>query len=201
MRSGQCRGSRDEWIEDKKKPMKKQIMLFAVCVTLFALCFPVGAQEPTRVPGIGYLSGSPPSAIAEHNEAFRQGLRELGYIEGKNIVIEWRSAEGKADCLPALATELVRLKVDVIVTSAAGLTRAAKAATNTIPIVFAQDSDPVADGFVVSLARPGGNITGLSSLNPELSGKQLELLKETIPSYPASPSRGPRPPLPTTREI
>ena len=114
-------------------------------------------------------------------EAFRQGLRELGYVEGKNIVIEWRWAEGKLDRLPALAAELVRLKVDVIVTAGPAVTRVRKEATTTIPIVMAQDNDPVGNGFVASLARPGGNITGLSTLAPELSGKQLELLKEIIP--------------------
>jgi len=114
-------------------------------------------------------------------EAFRQGLRELGYVEGKNILIERRSAEGKLDRLPARATELVRLNVDIIVTAGPLATRAAKEATNTIPIVISQDPDPVGNGFVVSLARPGGNITGLSSLTADLSGKRLELLKEIIP--------------------
>ena len=122
-----------------------------------------------------------PSAISARVEAFRQGLRELGYVEGKNIVIEWRYAEGKLDRLPALAAELVRLKVDIIVTGGPAATRAAKEATVTIPIVMAQDTDPVGNGFVASLARPGGNITGLSTLAPELSGKQLELLKEIVP--------------------
>ena len=122
-----------------------------------------------------------PSTDSARIEAFRQGLRELGYVEGKNIVIEWRYAEGKPDRLPALAAELVRLKVDVIVTGGPVATRAAKEATSTIPIVMAQDSDPVGSGFVASLARPGGNITGLATLAPELSGKQLELLKEIIP--------------------
>jgi putative ABC transport system substrate-binding protein len=139
------------------------------------------AQQPTKVPRIGYLAGPSLSANAARIEAFRQGLRELGYVEGKNIVIDWRSAEGKLDRIPALADELVRLKVDVIVTDGPAPTRAAKEATSTIPIVMAQDSDPVANGFVASLARPGGNITGLSTLRPELSGKQLELLKEIVP--------------------
>jgi putative tryptophan/tyrosine transport system substrate-binding protein len=112
----------------------------------------------------------------------RQGLRELGYVEGKNIIIEWRFAEGKPDRLSALAAELLRLKVDIIVASGRISTRAAKEATSTIPIVMTQDSDPVANGFVASLARPGGNITGLSTLAPELSGKRLELLKEVIPT-------------------
>jgi putative ABC transport system substrate-binding protein len=119
--------------------------------------------------------------MADRIEAFRKGLHELGYIEGKNIVIEWRFAEGKLDRLPALAAELVLLKVDVIVTSASTQTPIAKAATSTIPIVMAQDSDPVGSGFVASLARPGGNITGLSTLTPVLSGKRLELLKEIVP--------------------
>jgi putative ABC transport system substrate-binding protein len=114
-------------------------------------------------------------------EAFRQGLRDLGYVEGKNIIIEWRYAEAKPERLPALAAELVRLKVDVIVTGGEAATRPAKEATSTIPIVMAQDADPVGTGFVVSLAQPGGNITGLSRLAPELNGKRLELLKEIIP--------------------
>jgi putative tryptophan/tyrosine transport system substrate-binding protein len=148
---------------------------------LFALCFSAEAQQPTNVPRIGYLTASSLSAISTRTEAFRQGLRELGYVEGKNIVIEWRSAEGKADRLPALAAELVRLKVDVIVTSGPTVTGAVKQATSTIPIVMAQDTDPVGTGFVASLARPGGNITGLATLSPEISGKQLELLKEIVP--------------------
>jgi len=114
-------------------------------------------------------------------EAFRQGLRELSYVEGKNIIIEWRFADGKLDRLPALAAEVVRLKVDVIVTSGSTPTRAAKVATSTIPIVMGNDNDPVGDGFVGSLARPGGNITGLSNFAPELSGKRLEILREVVP--------------------
>jgi putative ABC transport system substrate-binding protein len=141
----------------------------------------VQAQQPTKVPRIGYLGGVPPSANAARIEAFRQGLRELGYVEGKNIVIEWRHAETKLDRLPALAAELVRLKVDIIITGGAPATRSAKEATVTIPIVMAQDTDPVGNGFVASLARPGGNITGLATLAPELSGKRLELLKEVVP--------------------
>ena len=117
------------------------------------------AQQPTKVPLIGYLAGASLSTIAARVEAFRQGLRELGYVEGKNIVIEYRSADGKLDRLPALAAELVRLKVDVIVTTAGAVTRPAKEATSAIPIVMAQDNDPVGNGFVASLARPGGNIT------------------------------------------
>ncbi|HEV8725996.1 MAG TPA: ABC transporter substrate-binding protein [Candidatus Binatia bacterium] len=155
------------------------------CLVLGALLVPLGlpatAQQPMKVPRIGYLIGSSSFASSARIPPFRQGLRELGYMEGKNIIIEWRFAEGKPDRLPALAAELVRLKVDVIVTAGPVPTRAAKEATITIPIVMAQDSDPVANGFVASLARPGGNITGLSTLRPELSGKQLELLTEIFP--------------------
>jgi ABC-type uncharacterized transport system substrate-binding protein len=148
---------------------------------LFALCLSAEAQQPTKVPRIGYLAAVSLSANSARTEAFRQGLRELGYVAGKNILIEWRSAEGKADRLASLAAELVRLKVNVIVTGGTIVTRAAKEATSTIPIVMTNDTDPVANGFVASLARPGGNITGLSTLAPELSGKRLELLKETVP--------------------
>jgi putative tryptophan/tyrosine transport system substrate-binding protein len=131
---------------------------------------------------VGYLTGS--ASFSDNptwHEAFRQGLRELGYIEGKNIVIEWRSGEGKRDRQPELAGELARLKVDVIVTVGSGDTRASKEVTATIPIVMIQAGDPVGGGFVASLARPGANITGLSNLRPELSGKRLELLKEIAP--------------------
>jgi putative ABC transport system substrate-binding protein len=150
-------------------------------VVLLDVAVIVEAQQPAKVPRIGYLSGATPDGQSVRLEAFRQGLQELGYVEGKNIVIEYRYAEEKLDRLPALAAELVRLKVDLIVTGGAVITRAAKDATVTVPIVMAQDSDPVVNGFVASLARPGGNITGLSNFAPELSGKQLELLKEIIP--------------------
>ena len=148
---------------------------------LFTFYLRAEAQQPTRIPRIGYLSGSPLSAMAYRIEPFLQGLRELGYTEGKNIIIEWRYAEGKLNRLPGLAAELVRLKVEVIVTGGPGATRPAKEATITIPIVMTQDNDPVANGFVASLAHPGGNITGLSTLAPEISGKRLELLKEIVP--------------------
>ena len=139
------------------------------------------AQQAMKVAQIGYLSGPPLSANAARIEAFRQGLRELNYVEGKNIIIEWRSTDGKLDRLPALAAELVGLKVAVIVTSGGAPTRRAKEATSTIPIVMTNDPDPVGDGFVASLARPGGNITGLSTFAPELSGKRLEILREVVP--------------------
>jgi putative ABC transport system substrate-binding protein len=160
---------------------KRKLGSFALSAMLFALCTSAEAQQPTKVPRIGFFSSISPSIFSARVEAFRQGLRELGYVEGKNIVIEWRSAEGKADRLPALAAELVRLKVDVIVSPGPGPTRAVKQATNTIPIVMAFDDDPVGSGFAASLARPGGNITGLSTLASEISGKQLELLREIVP--------------------
>ena len=157
------------------------VLSLALCAMLFAPCYSASAQQPTKIPRIGYLAASSLSTNAARIEAFRQGLRELGYVEGKNILIEWRSSEGKADRLPGLAAELVRLKVDIIVSAGPSVTRATKEATVTIPIVMAMDPDPVGNGFVASLARPGGKITGLSILSPELSGKRLELLKETIP--------------------
>ena len=159
--------------------MNSKILLLAVLVlTSFNLA---DAQQLTKVPRIGYLVAVSPSVVAARIEAFRQGLRELSYVEGKNIVIETRYAEGKLDRLPALAAELVRLKVDIIVTAGGQATRAAKEATSTIPIIMTNDADPVGSGFVASLSRPGGNITGLSTLAPELSGKRLELLREVIP--------------------
>ena len=150
-------------------------------LSLLAAPLAAGAQQPTNIPRIGFLTAVPLSVMSARTEAFRQGLRELGYVEGKTIVIEWRSAEGQLDRLSSLAAELVRLKVDVIVTGGPSATRPTKAATGTIPIVITNDSDPVANGFVASLARPGGNITGLSTLSPEIYGKQLELLKEVVP--------------------
>jgi putative tryptophan/tyrosine transport system substrate-binding protein len=144
--------------------MTKKIMLFALCSLLLASRFPADAQQPTKIPRIGYLAISSPYTNPARREAFRQGLRELGYVEGKNIIIENRYAEGKLDRLPALAAELVRLKVDIIVSAGAIPTRTAKEATSTIPIVMTQDADPVGAGFVARLARPGGNITGLSIL-------------------------------------
>jgi len=159
-------------------------LLFALgvlCSLLLAPCSTVGAQQPKSVPRIGFLSAASAAEVAFRTEPFRQGLRELGYVEGKNIVIEYRYAEGKLDRLPALAAELVRLRVDLIVTAGPSATRPAKDATATIPIVMTQDSDPIANGFIASLARPGGNITGLSTIAQELSAKRLELLKEIVP--------------------
>ena len=160
--------------------MRRKLFGLALSALLFALSLSAEAQQP-KIPRIGYLNAVSPSTVSDRIQALRRGLRELGYVEGKNILIESRYAEGKLDRLPALAAELVRLKVEVIVTSGPLPTRVTKEATSTIPIVMAQDSDPVGNGFVASLARPGGNITGLSALRPELKGKQLELLKETLP--------------------
>ena len=155
--------------------------IFAIVLISIFAGVEARAQQATKIPRIGFLITSSPSAIAPRMDAFRQGLRELGYVEGKNIAIERRHAEGKFDRLPALAAELVSLKVDIIVSSGPTATRPAKSATSTIPIVMTFDDDPVGSGFVASLARPGGNITGLSTLSPEISGKQLELLKEIVP--------------------
>ena len=151
------------------------------CALLFALCVFADAQQPAMPRRIGFLGATSPSTIATRLDAFRDGLRKLGYVEGKNIVIEYRYAEGKLDRVKELAVELARLKVDVIVSGGSAATGPAKKANLTIPIIMAQDTDPVRNGFVASLARPGGNITGLSILAPELSGKQLELLKEIMP--------------------
>jgi putative ABC transport system substrate-binding protein len=148
---------------------------------LLALPFAAEAQQPAKPPRIGYLTAVSPAVIARSIEAFRQGLRELGYVEGQNLVIEWRYAEGRLERLPELAAELVRLQVACIVSSGPGVHRAAQTATATIPIVMAWDNDPVGNEFVASLARPGGNMTGLSVQSPEISGKQLELLKEIVP--------------------
>jgi putative ABC transport system substrate-binding protein len=162
--------------------MKTAVPSFLVAVILLAVTVLAEAQQPKKVPRIGLLIASSPSPASPRVEAFRQGLRDLGYVEGKDIVIEYRYGEGKPDRLPTLAAELVSLKIDIIVTGGSSPTRAAKEATVTIPIVMTQDIDPVGSGFVASLARPGGNITGLSNFAPELSGKRIELLKELAPN-------------------
>jgi putative ABC transport system substrate-binding protein len=154
-----------------------------ICITfsalLLAFCLPAQAQQPTRIPRIGFVTGG--STQGPQVEAFRQGLRDLGYVEGKTILVEYRDLEGKPDRSPSLVAELVQLKVDVIVASPITAIRAAKQATKTIPIVVLTSQDPVATGLVDSLARPGGNITGLTRLTRELSGKRLELLTEVVP--------------------
>jgi putative tryptophan/tyrosine transport system substrate-binding protein len=140
------------------------------------------AQQPTKVPRIGYVTETGDFSSPSPNlEAFRQGLRDLGYVEGKNIVIEFRSAEGKPDRVPSLVAELVQLKVDVLVSQTTTGILAARQATKTIPIVMVTVQDPVARGLIDSLARPGGNITGFIRLTVELSGQRLELLKEVVP--------------------
>jgi putative ABC transport system substrate-binding protein len=158
--------------------LKSTILL---CALLLALYVPAEAQQTKKIAKIGLLAPSTPAAAAHLVEAFRQGLRELGYVEGKTFVLELRYGEARADRLPEIARELVGLKVDVIVTATDVAIAAVKRETQTITIVMANSTDPVGTGFVASLARPGGNITGLSSISPELSGKRLELLREVVP--------------------
>jgi putative ABC transport system substrate-binding protein len=172
---------------DQKSELSRSLALRSLllalrysAVLLFALCGSAEAQQSKGLSGIGYLSVLSPSSDAGRMEAFRRGLAELGYVEGRNITIEPRYAEGKLNRLPGLAGELVDLKVDVIVAGGSTAIRAAKNATQLIPIVMAHGSDPVALGYVESLARPGRNITGLTHLAPELGGKRLELLKDMI---------------------
>ena len=148
---------------------------------LFALSLSAEAQQPKKVPCIGVLGTGTRSSMEELLGPFRHRLHELGYVEGKNIVFEYRWGEGNIDRLPVLAAELVRLKVDIIVTQSTPSAMAAKRATTTIPIVIAGGSDPVTTGLVASFARPGGNITGITVMNEELAGKRLELLRETSP--------------------
>jgi len=169
----------------------KKAIRFALGAVILTFSFPAGAQQRKKIPRIGYLTvvGSAPS------KAFLHGLRDLGYIEGKNILIEFRTTEGKSKRRPELAAELVRLKVDVIVADTTGEVYAAKNAMPTIPIVMRNVADPIALGLVASLAHPGGNITGIATVAPELSGKRLELLKEVIPklsrvAFLSSPAKG-----------
>jgi ABC-type uncharacterized transport system substrate-binding protein len=162
--------------------MKNPLSSILVATLVLVLGVAAEAQQPKKIPRIGYLAGrGDPSTPDPLIDAFRQGLRDLGYIEGKNIVVEYRYAEGKLDRIPSLVTELVQLKVDVLVSPALPAIRAAKQATKTIPIVMLTNVDPVATGIVDSLARPGGNITGLARFMTELSGKRLELLQEAVP--------------------
>jgi ABC-type uncharacterized transport system substrate-binding protein len=165
----------------RRKSVKKKPLVWLLVIFFVANVSIAQAQQPTKILRIGYLDAVSLSLNAARIEAFRLGLRELGYVEGKNIIIEWRSADGKPDRLPALVAELIGLKVDVIVSAGGSVTRPAKEATATIPIVMTNDNDPVGNGFVASLARPGGNITGLSNFAPELSGKRLEILREVVP--------------------
>jgi putative tryptophan/tyrosine transport system substrate-binding protein len=161
--------------------MKKKIPVFTLCSLLFALCSSVEAQQPGKIFRIGFLDPSTTSGMAVLVDAFRQELSKLGWIEGKNITIEYRFAEQKSERLPELAADLVRLKADLIVTSGGPTPLAAKKATSTIPIVMTNSVDPVGTGLVASLARPGGNVTGNSGLSPELITKMLEILKDAVP--------------------
>jgi putative tryptophan/tyrosine transport system substrate-binding protein len=158
---------------------KRRIGFFTLAALLFALCTSTAAQQP-RIPKIGWLALRPTSSVAGI-EVFRREISKLGYIEGQNIVIEYRSADNRIDRLPALAEELIHLKVDVLVTPAINETLAAKTITKTIPIVFAGVPDPVGSAVVQSLAKPGGNVSGFSNISSILVGKRLELLKETVP--------------------
>jgi putative ABC transport system substrate-binding protein len=160
--------------------MKKQITILTLWAMLLALYFPAEAQQPGKIPRIGYLTQRGENEPQEL--AFKKGLGELGYFEGQNVFIEWRFAKGKADLLPELAAELVRLKSDCIIAVGINAIRAARQATDTIPIVMANASDdPVRLGLVASLARPGGNVTGFTDISSDLAGKRLELLKEVVP--------------------
>ena len=162
--------------------MKTTITLLTLSAMLFAVSFPTEAQQPKKVYRIGYLQTSSREQLLHLTKALKEGLQDLGYVEGRDITFEHRFADGKPERLPALATELVRLKVDVIVTATNPTTVAAKLATSTIPIVMANGNDPVGAGLVASLARPGGNISGLTQdVGDELWGKRLELLKEVVP--------------------
>ena len=160
---------------------RRKIFCFALCALLLALGLPAEAQQTGKVPRIGFLDSSTASSNAVRLEAFWQEMRKLGWIEGKNIAIEYRYAEGKRDRFPELAAEMVRLKVDLIVVEGTGLALAAKSATTTIPIVVTTIGDPVGSGLVASLARPGGNVTGNASLSNELNTKRLEILKDAVP--------------------
>jgi putative ABC transport system substrate-binding protein len=164
--------------------MNRLILAFICLLPAVFLPASSGAQPTAKIPRVGWLTGgvlSEATSIARQ-QAFRQGLREVGYVDGKNILIEWRGAENIPGRRKTLAEELVRLKVEVIVTAGESGTRAARDATSTIPIVMASADDPIGNRFVASLARPDGNITGLSQLSPELAGKRLEVFKEVLPS-------------------
>src|SRR6266576_5017708 len=162
--------------------MRIKVIGFTLTAMLLALCFFAEAQQPTKGPRIGFVSTSGvPNAPGRQIEAFRRGLRDLGYIEGQNILVEYRFVEGKMDRAAGLVADLIGLKVDVLVVNALTPVRAAKEATRTIPIVMLTSQDPVETGLVDSLARPGGNITGIARLTRDLSGKRLELLKEVVP--------------------
>jgi putative tryptophan/tyrosine transport system substrate-binding protein len=171
--------------------MKKRVIGFTLSTLLLALGLAVEAQQTTKIPRIGYVSGTGDANNPGPNiESFRQGLRDLSYVEGKNIVVEYRYAEGKNERLPGFVAELVKLQVDVVVVIALPAIRAAKKATQTIPIVMVTSQDPVATGLVDSLARPGGNITGLTRLTRELSGNGWNCFRRWSRHYHALESSG-----------
>jgi ABC-type uncharacterized transport system substrate-binding protein len=168
-------------VEAAEKNMKKKVTVL-LSALLFVFCFSAGAQQPKKIPRIGFVAGiGNPNTPGLQVEAFRQGLRELGYVEGKNILIEYRYVEAKVDRIPTLVAELMQLKIDVFLSGHPVAIRAAKEATKSIAIVIVALGDPVAEGLIDSLARPGGNITGVSRLTRDLRGKRLELLKEVVP--------------------
>ena len=181
--------------------MKRFVGLFAIFVTL-APCGAVALAQPAKK--IGYVGAGSQTTAGHHATAFVQGLRELGYVDGHNIAIEYRWADGKLESLPGFVADFVRLKVDVIVSSATPAIRSAKEQTSSIPIIMAEVTDPVGSGFVASLAKPGGNITGLTHIAPDLTGKRLELLKEVVPrlrAWPFSGTRTSRVNRPRTRRV
>src|ERR1041385_3494211 len=161
--------------------MRSRLLIPFFCCLLFGPCSSTEAQQAKRVPVVGYVDAGSPATTGERAQGFTQGLNELGYVDGQNLTIEYRWADGKLDRLPAFVADVVRSRVDVIVSSATPAIRIAQEQTTTIPIVMAGVTDPVGVGFVASLARPGGNITGLTHLAPDLTGKRLELLKEVVP--------------------
>src|ERR1044071_4104797 len=167
----------------RHEPMgMRKIFCFALCALLFALGLSAEAQK-SKIPRIGYISGTGSSSNpGPYVEALRQGLRDLGYIEGKDFVIEFRGAEGKVEAVPSIVADLIQLKVDILVLPIVSALRAAKQATNTIPVVMVTQADPVALGLIDSLAHPGRNFTGITSLQRDLTGKRLELLKEAVPN-------------------
>jgi len=178
----------------RAKDMKTKITVLILCAMLYALCWPIHAQQTGKMIRIGFLDPSTASGMAVLVDAFRKELSKFGWNEGKNITIEYRFAEQKSERLPELAADLVRLKVDLIVVTGGPAALTAKRATTTIPIVMTNQADPVGEGLVSSLARPGGNVTGLSSLGTELNTKRLEVLKDAVPKLARvgylRPSRG-----------
>jgi putative tryptophan/tyrosine transport system substrate-binding protein len=178
--------------------MDRRAFIVMVGASVLATSIDARAQQAVKTARIGYLAGNLATGPS-FSDAFRQGLRDLGYVEGRDVVIEYQDAQGKAERLPALAAELVARKVDIILAPGTQHAMAAKQATTTIPVVFADISDPESRGLVASLARPGGNITGLSNLQPDLIGKSLELLKQAVPGSMTSLSSGSQMSFPSAR--